>query len=82
MKRIKIHPLNAKGKYYVDQNSCLICEDCFHAAPNNFAYNNDDEYGYFVTKQPETPEEEAQCQEAMQSCPIESIFDDGEINNQ
>ncbi len=29
-------------------------------------------------KQPENKEEEAQCQDAMESCPVEAIGDDGE----
>ena len=79
MKRgIKIHPLNAKGQYYIDQNVCLICEDCFHAAPNNFCYNNEGNYGYYVAKQPENFEEEEQCKEALISCPLEAIHNDGE----
>jgi ferredoxin len=75
---IQIHPLNAKGKYYVNQNACLICEDCFCAAPQNFSYDPNVEYGYYVSKQPETPEEAAQCREALLSCPLEAISDDGE----
>jgi ferredoxin len=30
-----------------------------------------------VYKQPENAEEEAQCQEAKASCPVEAIGDDG-----
>jgi ferredoxin len=29
-------------------------------------------------KQPETPEEEALCKEAMEGCPVEAIGNDGE----
>jgi ferredoxin len=39
--------------------------------------NEDEGYSY-VFKQPENDEEEAQCQEAMESCPVEAIGDDGE----
>jgi ferredoxin len=46
-------------------------------APNNFKRNEDKGYS-FVSKQAETPEEEAQCQEAMDSCPVEAIGNDGE----
>ncbi|HEX7580789.1 MAG TPA: ferredoxin, partial [Thermoanaerobaculia bacterium] len=36
------------------------------------------EKGYsFVVKAAENPEEEAQCQEAMDSCPVEAIGNDG-----
>jgi ferredoxin len=31
----------------------------------------------FVIKQPETPEEEELCIEAMEGCPVESIGSDG-----
>lgn len=73
--KIKLHPLNAKGKYYIDQNICTWSGACEVHAPNNFRYEG--EY-YFVNKQPETVEEEMQCQEAMHYCPVEAIFDDGE----
>ncbi len=79
---MEIHPLNAKGKYYIDQDVCLICEDCFHAAPNNFKYNNKDDYGYYVAKQPENSGEEEKCKEAMNDCPVEAIMDDVETRNQ
>jgi ferredoxin len=32
----------------------------------------------FVSKQPETPEEEAACKEAMEGCPVEAIGDFGD----
>lgn len=69
-------PLNVPGKWYVD-TSCIDCDVCRTTAPNNFKANEDEGYSY-VYKQPETPEEEAQCQEAKASCPVEAIGDDGE----
>ena len=79
MKRtIEIHPLNAKGKYYIDQNSCTCSAACEYIAPNIFKYNNEDEFGYYVARQPENVEEEALCQEAIKCCPVEAILDDGE----
>jgi ferredoxin len=30
-------------------------------------------------KQPSSPEEEALCREAMESCPVEAIGNDGEV---
>ena len=67
---------NVPGRYYVD-SQCIDCDVCRVTAPNNFA--RQEEKGYsFVQKQPETPEEEAQCQEAMDSCPVEAIGNDGE----
>lgn len=69
-------PLNVPGKWYVD-TSCIDCDVCRTTAPNNFRANEDEGYSY-VFKQPETPEEEAQCQEAKASCPVEAIGDDGD----
>jgi ferredoxin len=43
-------------------------------------FMRDEGRGYsLVFKQPETPEEEAQCREAMQNCPVEAIGDDGTL---
>ena len=68
-------PENVPGKYYVD-GSCEFCETCIELAPENFEAN-DDEYAY-VNKQPANDTEEDECQEAMASCPMEAIGDDGE----
>jgi len=78
MKRsVQIHPLNAKGKYYVDQNDCLCSDNCAFVAPENFSYDPESEGGYFVKKQPETLEEEANCEKALNQCPVEAIHNDG-----
>ena len=69
------YPDNVPGKYYVD-NQCIDCDLCRETAPNNFARNEDGGYTY-VVKQPENAEEEAQCQEAKEGCPVEAIGDDG-----
>ncbi len=64
------------GKFYVD-DQCIDCDLCRETAPNN--YTRSDEGGYsYVYKQPVTPEEEAQCKEAMEGCPVEAIGDDGQ----
>ena len=68
-------PDNAPGKYYVD-SSCIDCDVCRTTAPNNFEANEDEGYS-FVAKQPENDEEEALCEEALESCPVEAIGDDG-----
>ncbi len=68
-------PDQAAGKYYVD-SSCIDCDVCRTTAPNNFEANEDEGYS-FVKKQPDGDEEEAQCEESMESCPVESIGDDG-----
>ena len=59
-KEIKKHPLNVIGKYYVDQNACLDHECCADEAPINFKMD-ENIWSAYVFKQPETPEENAQC---------------------
>lgn len=67
---------NVPGKFYVG-DCCTDCDLCRETAPSNFARN--DEGGYsFVKKQPETPEEDAACREAMEGCCTETIRDDGD----
>ena len=44
--------------------------------PANYKRNDDGGHS-FVYKQPETPEEEALCKEAMEGCPVEAIGSDG-----
>ena len=69
------YPENAAGKYFVD-TQCIDCDVCRVTAPNNFTRQEEKGYSY-VTKQPESPDEDAQCQEAMDSCPVEAIGNDG-----
>ena len=66
---------NVAGAFYVDAN-CIDCDVCRETAPENFMANEDEGYSY-VFKQPENAEEEAQCREAMESCPVDAIGDDG-----
>ena len=69
------YPENARGRFYVD-DQCIDCDLCRQTAPMNFT--RDEESGHsFVFKQPQTEEEECQCQEAMENCPVEAIGDDG-----
>jgi len=70
------YPNNVSGKYYVD-NQCIDCDLCRETAPQNFTRNNDGGYS-LVSKQPSSPEEEAQCKEAKEGCPVEAIGNDGE----
>lgn len=69
------YPDNAEGKFYVD-NTCIDCDACRQMAPDNFARNDDGGYSFLV-KQPESPEEEQQCIEALEGCPVEAIGQDG-----
>ena len=67
---------NTPGKFYVDRQ-CIDCDVCRVTAPGNF--QRDEAKGYsYVSRQPQTPEEEAQCEEAMDCCPVEAIGQDGE----
>ncbi|MDE0150979.1 MAG: ferredoxin [Bdellovibrionales bacterium] len=69
---------NVAGKYYVDTN-CIACDACILAAEKHFKIDTSVEPAFaFVSKQPETSEEEEACQEAMESCPVEAIGDDGQ----
>lgn len=67
---------NKEGKMFVDQ-SCIACDACVLTAPKNFGMHEEDGHA-FVTKQPDTPEEEAACKEAMEGCPVEAIGDFGD----
>jgi ferredoxin len=66
---------NVEGKFYVD-DQCIDCDLCRETAPANFKRNDDGGHS-FVYKQPESPEEEALCKEAMEGCPVEAIGSDG-----
>lgn len=67
---------NTEGRYYVD-TQCIDCNLCINTAPGNFTHN--EEAGYaFVTKQPSGDDEEDQCKEALEACPVEAIGNDGE----
>jgi ferredoxin len=68
-------PDNAPGKWYVDA-TCIDCDVCRTTAPNNFRANEEEGYSY-IFKQPENPEEQEQCEEAKDSCPVEAIGNDG-----
>lgn len=67
---------NVPGRYFVD-TQCIACDACVTSAPDNFTMDTDDGHS-FVSKQPSTPEEEEQCKEAMEGCPVEAIGNDGE----
>ncbi|MBO9668086.1 MAG: ferredoxin [Bdellovibrio sp.] len=67
---------NKPGKTFVDQ-SCIACDACVLTAPKNFSMHEEDGHA-FVSKQAETPEEEALVKEAMEGCPVEAIGNDGD----
>ncbi len=74
----KKHDGNIAGKFYVD-TECIDCDLCRETAPKNFKRNDDGGYS-FVFMQPANPEEENQCREAMEGCPVEAIGEDGAAN--
>jgi ferredoxin len=68
-------PENIPGRYYVD-NTCIDCGLCPDTAPHIF--KRFDEGGYSVVhRQPQTSQEIALADEARESCPTESIGNDG-----
>ena len=67
---------NVPGKFYVD-DQCIDCDLCREMASACFG-RNDDEGKSIVIKQPENDEEMSACEEAMSSCPVNAIGDDGE----
>ena len=69
-------PSNIPGKFYVDVQ-CIDCDVCRDMAPDHFTRNDEEAYSY-VYSQPVSPDEIALCYEAIGSCPVEAIGDDGE----
>jgi ferredoxin len=69
------YPQNVPGKFFVD-TQCISCDACCTSAPSNFKMNDEEGHAY-VAVQPSTPEEESQCKEAMEGCPVEAIGNDG-----
>lgn len=68
-------PGSAAGAYYVD-TQCIDCDVCRDMAPDFFTRNDAEGYSY-VYKQPSTPDDVELCEEAIQSCPVDAIGDDG-----
>jgi ferredoxin len=64
-------PENVPGAFYVDR-TCIDCDLCRETAPANFARQEDEGYS-FVSRQPETPDEIAACDAALDECPVEAI---------
>ncbi len=69
-------PDNVNGKFYVD-DQCIACDACVVEAPKFFIMNDNDGHAY-VMKQPTTPEEIKECENALAACPVEAIGNDGE----
>lgn len=68
-------PENVAGRFYVDE-CCIGSKYCVSAAPANFRM--DDSGHAYVFKQPDSAEEEEQCLDALENCPVKAIGKDGE----
>ncbi len=71
---------NIPGAYYVD-TECIACDACILAAEKHFKIHLSEPSYAYVCRQPETPEEEEACQEALESCPVEAIGKDEDLNS-
>lgn len=69
------NPLNVTGRFYNDL-CCIDCDLCREIAPEVFARDEDEGLSY-VHQQPTSEELVALAREAMDSCPTESIGEDG-----
>lgn len=69
------HPENVPGRFYVD-DSCIDCDMCRTTASQFFKRQDENSYSY-VYRQPQTPEEIAQAEEARDGCPTDTIGNDG-----
>lgn len=69
-------PENVPGRYYVD-DSCIMCKVCLTIVPEVFASSDDGTHAY-VQKQPDNSDETDACEDALFSCPVEAIGNNGE----
>ena len=68
-------PNNVPGPFYVDE-TCIDCDLCRETAPQFFRRDEVEGVTY-VWKQPATAEECTLAEEALQSCPTDTIGSDG-----
>ncbi|ETA69124.1 hypothetical protein MettiDRAFT_2618 [Methanolobus tindarius DSM 2278] len=68
-------PENVEGPYYVDK-SCISCQLCVDRAPGHFRMAEANANSY-VFKQPETDMEKKNCDDALETCPVDAIGNDG-----
>ncbi len=67
---------NIEGKFYVDEQ-CIACVHCVVEAPGFFVMNEEDGHA-FVSKQPKNQKEIDLCLQALETCPVEAIGNDGD----
>ena len=68
-------PENVPGPYYVDSN-CSLCRNCMDEAPNLLKYSEEQTHVYF-SREPESDEEKAAAERALEVCPTLAIGNDG-----
>jgi ferredoxin len=66
---------NVAGRFYVDK-TCAFCTTCFELAPEHFRPGPNEDH-HFVSRQPATPAELKNVQDALEQCPMGAIGDDG-----
>lgn len=62
---------NVPGPYSVN-TECIDCDLCRQVAPAHFKRETRHGHSY-VYQQPVNAKQEAQCQEALQTCPVDAI---------
>lgn len=67
---------NVPGKYYID-TTCINCALCPAIAPSVFR-ESDDATHSIAYRQPTSPEEVVEAEDAVGQCPSKSIRNDGE----
>ncbi len=70
------HPENVPGRFYVTDD-CITCDLCFAVAAETFRMAEDGSQSV-VYHQPEGIEEVESAEEALESCPVDAIWNDGE----
>ena len=66
-----------KVSFYCD-SECIFCSVCHEVAPTNFKMGEDEDHD-ICFKQPSNEQELKDCYEALQSCPVNAIGDDGHL---
>lgn len=64
-------PENVSGPFFVDED-CIACDTCHMEASQHFRLTEDSDHAY-VYLQPQTAEETAHCERALQACPVGAI---------
>ena len=76
----KPHPLNAPGRFYVEDGCCLTCAIPFIKTPDLFAWANDEDPRLrqcYVRKQPESADELARMRWTLKHQELDCIQDTG-----